>query len=448
MERFRSFETILKAHGRAPALRRGEEVLTYQELLSAVHKRAARLQASSITCMGILNDSSLESVIEIFACVQAKIQVVMLEENMRDEVLKQLIRYGDIDGLYGPSVRCHALSSVLSEGVKGPSDRILFFTSGTTSASKAVVLTQESLCASAFNGSLELPLKQNDTLLSFLPLSHVYGFVCGLLWPLYDGACVCLMQGRRHIADDCGYYHPSALTAVPSIMAFLLKHDLLNPELKTVLIGSGSCPDEVLAAVKEKGIHVSYGYGLTEVSSGAAISTGGNPRAMTVCHDFKICFDSDHEILLYSPPCMMQGYYKHPEDTEEVLQDGWLHTGDLGFLDEEGKLHLIGRKKDILVLEDGTKIFLPEYEAELEEALGEKDFALVLIDEHPMLYIHTTLQEDEIKQKISALMRTKPISHRISAILSAEQEIPLGASGKKIRWQIQKEAEQCWKEKK
>ena len=65
-----------------------------------------------------------------------------------------------------------------------------------------------------------------------------------------------------------------------------------------------------------------------------------------------------------------------------------------------------------------------------------------------MLYIHTTLQEDEIKQKISALMRTKPISHRISAILSAEQEIPLGASGKKIRWQIQKEAEQCWKEKK
>ena len=249
MERFRSFEAILKAHGRAPALRRGEEVLTYQELLSAVHERAARLQASSITCMGILNDSSLESVIEIFACVQAKIQVVMLEENMRDEVLKQLIHYGDIDGLYGPSVRCHALSSVLSEGVKGPSDRILFFTSGTTSASKAVVLTQESLCASAFNGSLELPLKQNDTLLSFLPLSHVYGFVCGLLWPLYDGACVCLMQGRRHIADDCGYYHPSALTAVPSIMAFLLKHDLLNPELKTVLIGSGSCPDEVRAAV-------------------------------------------------------------------------------------------------------------------------------------------------------------------------------------------------------
>ena len=118
------------------------------------------------------------------------------------------------------------------------------------------------------------------------------------------------------------------------------------------------------------GLRVSFGYGLTETSSGVAISVKGDPYAMEVCPDDTITIAEDGEILIEAPTCIMQGYYKRPDATREVLRGGVFHTGDLGMFDENGLLHITGRKKDMLVLPDGTKIFLPEYEAAIMQALG------------------------------------------------------------------------------
>ena len=120
-----------------------------------------------------------------------------------------------------------------------------------------------------------------DIVGSFLPLSHVFGFVCTLLWPLAYGACAALGRGYRHLLDDAFYYHLTILPAVPTLLYFLHAHGALNLELKTILVGAGPADPDTLRSLSQSGIQVSFGYGLTETASGLAISTGKeNPFAM------------------------------------------------------------------------------------------------------------------------------------------------------------------------
>ena len=137
---------------------------------------------------------------------------------------------------------------------------------------------------------------------------------------------------------------------------------------------------------------------------------------------------------------MMKGYYKRPADTRAVLRDGVLHTGDLGFFDEQGRLHITGRKKDILVLTDGTKIFLPEYEGRIMETLGTPELAVYLEKGVPALRIQAdAARETEIRQKLRPLMAELPRGQQIGRIQFTDQPMPRTASGKVKRWEIGKE---------
>ncbi|MCR5089943.1 MAG: acyl--CoA ligase, partial [Oscillospiraceae bacterium] len=387
---------------------RRKQTLSYSALLSAVRERADFYRMSGGSCLGILSDGSVSCVISLFAAVSAGLQVVMLDASLSEETLKILIRYTDIDCLWGAEDLCQSLTPFLTKGVTDGAGKLLFFTSGTTESSKAVVLTEQGLCSSAWNGSAMLPLSPEDRLLCILPLGHVFGFVCGLLWGLSCGAAVALGRGPRHYMDDCSFFEPTALSAVPSLLAFLLQHGLLNPGLKLVLVGAGDCPPSLLDAAAAHGLRICFGYGLTETSSGVAISVSGDPFAMEICPDDRITIAEDGEILISAPTCMMLGYYKRPEDTAAVLTDGILHSGDLGRFDKNGRLHITGRKKDILLLRDGTKIFLPEYESNLMKVLGHTELAVVLKDFRPVLIYSGEADPDVLREKLRPLMVQLP----------------------------------------
>ena len=439
--RFDSFEHLLSHFALstpdAPALRYEGTTLSFAALFQSVQNRAEELRKGGKSCLGVLCDGSLENVIEIFAASLAGLQIVLLDASLETDVLKTLIRYTDVDLLWGDEELCDELSLALMAGVKDGKGKILFFTSGTTERAKAVVLTDRSLCQSAWNGSAKLPLSPDDTLLCLLPLGHVFGFVCGLLWGLSCGACVALGRGARHYLDDCDFYRPTAVYVVPLLLGFLLKQKCINPELKLVLVGAGDCPPALLQAAGALGIRVSFGYGLTETSSGVAISVSGDPYAMEVCPDDTITLAEDGEILIEAPSCMMQGYYKRPDATRAVLRHGVFHTGDLGRFDEEGKLHITGRKKDILVLPDGTKIFLPEYESALMQALGHTELAVTLRGERPLLVYSGEGDREKLREKLGELMRTLPRGQQIADILITDEPLPRTATGKIKRWELQ-----------
>lgn len=442
--RFSGFRELLSHWNRetpdAPAFLYGAEeklCISYSAFYQTVMDEAERLRTEGKTCLGILCDGSLGCVTEIFAANLAGLQIVLLDPTLPASALSELVSYTDTDCLWGNAALCDALASALTGGVKDGTGKILFFTSGTTQHAKAVVLSDASLCSSAWNGGEMLPLSRDDVLLSILPLNHVFGFVCGLLWGMSFGCTVALGRGPRHYFDDCDFFRPTAISLVPAMLAFFLRQKLMNEELRLVLIGAGGCPIEHIQAARAMGKRVSFGYGLTETSSGVAISTGDDPYAMAVCPDDRITLDGDGEILIQAPTCMMAGYYKMPSETAEILRDGVLHSGDLGFFDAEGKLHITGRKKEMFVLPDGTKVFLPEYESELAACLGNPELALILREEKPVLVFSGQADPDTLMEKLRPLMERKPRGQRISRVIVIDEKLPRTATGKVKRMELE-----------
>ena len=446
--RFDSFHHMLSYRAEktpdSPALiydDHGKKTLSFSELLEAVDARASELKTEGGSCIGILADGSKDCVIEIFAAAAAGLQTVMLDSSLPDETLGKLLQYTDVDRLWGDEDLCEDLKPCLTDGVRNGGGKLLFFTSGTTEQAKAVVLTDHSLCQSAYNGGEKLLLTPEDTLLCILPLGHVFGFVCGLLWGLSCGASVALGRGPRHYADDCAFFKPTAVSVVPLLLGFLLQRGLINDELKLVLVGAGDCPPALLKAASAKGLRVSFGYGLTETSSGVAISVSGDPFAMEVCPDDTITIADDGEILIQAPTCMMQGYYKRPKDTEAVLKNGVLYSGDLGRFDEDGRLHITGRKKDMLVLPDGTKLFLPEYEGAIMQTLAHPELAVVLKNGRPALVYSGEAEAKDIEQRLRPLMASQPRGRQITGVYVIHHPLPRTATGKIKRWELQQEME-------
>ncbi|MBR5738946.1 MAG: acyl--CoA ligase [Lachnospiraceae bacterium] len=416
-------------------------VLSYAELHNAVAAAMPRF-AGSRSVGFLIGESTKDTIIDLFAAVSAGARAVLLDENVPEEVLGRLIRLTEADTLVGDPELTGALKDFCPAPKADGKGEMLFFTSGTTNRSKAVVLTEQSLLRSAYNGGSLLPLSADDRLLLMLPLNHVFGFVCGLLWGLNSGAAVAIGRGPRHYADDCRFFAPTAVSLVPLLLGFCLKYRVFNPELKLVLVGAGDCPPEYLEGAKAAGIRVSFGYGLTETSSGVALSLGEDPYAFTICPDFRVQIAPDGEILVESPETVMKGYFKRPEDTRAALVDGVLHTGDLGSIDERGFLHVTGRKKEMIVLTDGTKVFLPEYEAALIRALGEPDLCVELKGNALTLVISEKAgTEEEILQKIRRVTEQYPRGQQIRRIIRVSGALPRTATGKLKRYEIEQMGE-------
>ena len=390
-------------------------------------------------CVGILWDGNLDTLIAILAYIHNKITICLLSQADNISLIQEEISTVGCDLIIG------------SEDIKKdlrlppkmdtpPEGKILFFTSGTTSKEKAVILTEEKLCAAVYNGSCLLELKPQDKLLCALPLSHVFGFICGWLWAWENGASIILSRGMNHIFHDFDYFKPTAVSLVPQMAAFLALKKLFNKELKLVLIGAGDCPNPVLKAISSMGIQVSFGYGLTETSSGVALSLGDNPRAFSVCPLDDIKIADDYEILVKSEETIFEGYYPNNNGYEDLFTiDGYFKTGDLGAFDDNHFLHLKGRKKDTLVLLDGTKVFLPEVEEELMGRLGVCELALGTDKDGNVVLCLGKVYKSEIDSymdDIDEYNRYQPRSKRIVRVIAIPEGLPKKSNGKVKRYEI------------
>ncbi len=449
--KFESFKQLLshcaEKYGENVALRYDNNGtvcnITYAELYADVCRRAQEAKNLKENCVGILQVPSAKWIIDMFACVIAGKQTVLLDASSDAVTLQKCVLATDVETLFTDAITApykNALKTCPQTVKKADGEGdILFFTSGTTDSSKAVVLTSKSLCASAWNGQEKCPCNQNDNLLCVLPLTHVFGFVCSMLWPLSQGACVSVTRGLRYIPFDAKYFNPTIISVVPSILKFMVGFDALNDGLRMILVGAGPANEQVLQAVKAKGVEVRFGYGLTETSSGVAISCGENPFAMSVCPDDKITLADDGEILIECPECIMKGYYKNQSATDAVLSNGVFHSGDLGKFDEQGNLYITGRKKDILVLENGTKIYLAEWEADLSNVLGIDDIALNMKDGCVTLFVGDKdgdIDIDVVKEKVSAFNKTKSFDQQIADVCVLPHALEKTATGKIKRWTL------------
>jgi long-subunit acyl-CoA synthetase (AMP-forming) len=266
--------------------------------------------------------------------------------------------------------------------------------------------------------------------------------VCGLLWGLAYGAAVALGRGSKYLLADCEHFRPTILPAVPSIINVLVQRACLNRELSTVLIGAAPLTTETMLALGSSGRKIYIGYGLTETSSGLAITQKlSEPNELYPCPDVDICIEADGEISV-TTPCMMEGYLTFAaKESFTPARGERFYTGDLGFLTRDSALVLTGRKKDLLILPDGTKIFCPDYENALAPMIGTDDIALVLRDHKPVLIVGGMSSDyyQQIVNIVEDFNSMQPHSARVYDVILQEAPLPRTQAGKLRRWQVDPE---------
>lgn len=346
---------------------------------------------------------------------------------------------------------------------------VLLFTSGTTGIAKGVMLSHRNICEDLMSAPTILNVNTWDIFFSVLPLHHTYECTCGFLMPLYKGASIAYCEGLKYIVKNLAEVQPTMLLAVPLIFENLynnimknvrkqgkeklvrkvlavnkvtkkvgidLNKLLLKDILKVfggrmrVLISGGAAIDPaILEFFNDLGFISVQGYGLTECAPMAALNPDGRKtmRNSSVGHllpgmEVKIEDKNDEgigEICLKGANVMM-GYYNMPEETAKVIQDGWFHTGDLGYVDDDDFIYITGRKKNVIITANGKNVF-PE---ELEYYLGRS----VMVSES-MVWA----QEDSSGQDTVIVATIKPDMEEVEGAIGKEaSEDP--AQVEKLLW--------------
>lgn len=419
--------------------RGGLQEMNYTELRAKVFGMADQLKQDPCTCIGVYLPPCPEWVITVMASAIAGKRTVLLDLSMNAERLQLLVNATGIDKIisYDPEKTDALTLAATPDGPVEYGGHILFFTSGTTALNKAVVISQRALCSSAWNGQQCLPCNDKDTVLCVLPLNHVFGFVCAMFWPLNNGACVAFSRGIREMVEDPKYFKPTIISVVPTILNYFMATNALNPELRCILIGASPCDEATFQAITATGVEVRCGYGMTETASGLAMTpVGGDRLAMDLCPDTQVRIAEDGEVMIRTT-CMMEGYFHDKASTDAVLRGGELATGDLGKLDENGRLLILGRKNDVLVLPNGEKVYCAEAEDELTKALG-AETALCLLDAKLTAVVSSPdLTEDAIRPKLEAWNKEQALGRRVLGLLVTAEQLPKTATGKLQRWKLQ-----------
>ena len=284
---------------------------------------------------------------------------------------------------------------------------IMLFTSGTTSKSKVVALSHNNLCSNLMAIGSVLDVTSQDTLLSVLPIHHVFECTVGFLFSLYKGAQTVFCDGLRYVAANLQEYKVSVMACVPAIyeriFAIIRKqlekegkldqiladeekykdaslekkkevfkqiHDMLGGNIKLLISGAAALDAKIEEKYRLLGLNLVQGYGLTETSPVVAVGTNKYYKLGSIGKtlpnvEAKLVDVNSQGIgeLLVKGPNIMLGYYNNAKATKEVMEeDGWFHTGDLAKIDEEGYIYICGRKKSVIVLKNGKNIFPEEME--------------------------------------------------------------------------------------
>ena len=297
--------------------------------------------------------------------------------------------------------------------------QILLFTSGTTDIPKGVMLSHTNIVTDLKAMCQMIYIDDHDIFLSVLPLHHTYECTCGFLCALYRGCTIAHCEGLKHILQNMKEAGATMMLGVPAMFELMYKrlwatakknglekklrlglkvsavlgalhidvrkklfqqiHDTLGGNVRLFISGAAAIDPAVSKGFRNFGISFLQGYGITEcapivaVNRDKAYQDSAAGLAMP-CLDLNIAdkdADGIGEIVCRGKNVML-GYYQNEEATKQVFENGWFHTGDLGYLDPDGFLHITGRKKNVIVTKNGKNIF-PE---ELETLLGRNPYVL------------------------------------------------------------------------
>ena len=292
----------------------------------------------------------------------------------------------------------------------------LMFTSGTTGMAKGVMLSHKNIVANVYSMSKYVRIPKNGIVLSILPIHHAYEFTCSICTTFYQGKTIAICEGIKYIQKNMQESKANVVLGVPLVFEKMYKgmwkqaekrgeaeklrkaidlsrkmklynntalmkklfkavHHSFGDNIKLFIAGGAAIDPVVIEDFEAMGLPMIQGYGMSECAPIIAVNQDRYSKAASVGRPMpgtEVRIDNPDDDGIGEVVCksdsVMIGYYENPEATAEVLEDGWLHTGDLGYMDEDGFLYLTGRKKTVIVTKGGKNIFPEEVEAILMES--------------------------------------------------------------------------------
>ena len=439
----------------------GERITTtFRELRDGAHRAGLLLGMRGVKPgdrVLLIGENSPDWVLAYFSILAAGAVAVPLDHLISPEELTPICRIAEPTAVLCSATAAKRLSGALGEFKSGmvelefaelsrpfvlkrrPNDppaaerktlASIVFTSGTTGASKGVMLTHGNFAAEVAMLARVFALDSSDVVLSLLPLHHTFEFTCGMLLPLALGATVVYPVGvdAASLARTLADVRPTAVVGVPALweavhrrivdgveaqgpflhalfdrlrdlnrrldrewslnagaLLFRQAHSALGGRLRLAVSGGAALPQRIASFFNDIGIRLLEGYGLTEAAPVLSVARPDEPLAAGSVGkplngvEIKLAASEGGAVgeILARGPNVMAGYYRNKAATDEVLHDGWLRTGDLGRFDEDGRLFIVGRAKDVIVDSGGNNIYIDE----LEEVYGHfsyvKELAIV-----------------------------------------------------------------------
>ena len=354
-------------------------------------------------------------------------------------------------------------NSLLDTKIDKDEFKVLIFTSGTTSASKGVMLCNRNLTENIYAAGSYVNVREDDRLFSVLPLHHTYESTIGFLFPFARGASVAVCEGLKYIVPNLKETKPTAMIAVPLLIESLYKkinqtikksgketlvnsmihvtnalklvgidikkkvfaeiYDNLGGNIRIIVSAAAPIDKKIGKWIEDIGIEFLQGYGLTETAPIAALTPESDPHIgsvgkAVVCAELKIKDPNENgegEVLIKSSTLML-GYYEMEEETKKAIsEDGWFNSGDVGYLDKDGFLYITGRSKNVIVTANGKNIYPEEIELVLGKipyisecmvyGKGEKDDLTVSVKVIPNYeYIAENVKKDMTDEEIYNLI--------------------------------------------
>lgn len=393
--------------------------LTTNEIMNIMHESDTEAIVFSGSYSGIMAEgkSSLKKV-KHFICMDET------SEDKDFHIMPKLIRQAK-------EISTDELPNIVSEELAE-----IIFTSGSLGRAKGVMLSQKNIASNLMDMVSMVLITEQDKFLSVLPMHHTYECTCGLLCPLYCGASAHYARSLKTVVDDIQTVKATILLGVPllydkmfrrimnTIKENKVKSAIVPPLVKLtnlfaiaglstikkkifselhhkfggavrIFIAGGAAPDPLVAkGLREFGFTFIQGYGLTETSPILALNRLDNFKddaAGLLLPSVNIKINNPDENgsgeIWAKGPSVMLGYYKNEKATQDTFEDGWFKTGDIGFFDEDGFLHINGRKKNVIIPRGGKNVF-PE---EIEDILNRSPFIL-----ESLVFGEKDLKQDEI----------------------------------------------------
>jgi len=308
----------------------------------------------------------------------------------------------------------------------------ILYTSGTTGEPKGVMLSQGNLAFNAMASIEAFAVEPDDVRLCWLPLSHIFARTADLYVWIGCGHRLALATSRDTILADCANVHPTIMNGVPYFFDKVARvltdqgkanvpgalGQLLGGRIRTCCAGGAALANHTAEFFNSRGVNLVQGYGMTESSPVISVGSPRNHRLGTVgppIPGVEVRIADDGEVLTRGPHVML-GYWNKPQDTAETIRNGWLHTGDLGRM-EDGYLTITGRKKELIVTAGGKNVAPTMIEALIcEDPLVAQ--CMVIGDARNFLTALIVPERDALRNEI--LSRQIPVSSPAEALVNPQ----------------------------